>query len=162
MLEYRSFERDTTFDYSAGSGYMPRKTNPTPALTEYELKAPLTTKNQLEAFILSHKSWHRTTCSQRRNAKGELSIYRADYSEETSCWYLTLDYEENRAELRPLHLEQIADMQVSVIPLVKNDLDILAELLAPTHPSETSADRLNRFRELTDAANTRAIRQRSA
>lgn len=111
-------------------GTCPAKPTQPPAITEYELKAPLTTQDQLEAFILSHKSWHRTTCSQRRNAKGELSIYRADYSEETNSWYLTLDYEENRAELRPLHLNQIADMQVSVIPLTKNDLEILAELLA--------------------------------
>ena len=162
MLEYRSFERDTTFDYSAGSVYVPRKTNAAPAMTEYELKAPLTTKNQLEAFILSHKSWHRTTCSQRRNSKGELSIYRADYSEETGSWYLTLDYEDNRAELRPLHLTQIADMESSVIPMTRDELRALAMVLVPTHPAETSADRLNRFRKLTDAANSQKNTKRRA
>lgn len=34
MLEYRSFERDTTFDYSAGSGYIPRKSNAVPAIID--------------------------------------------------------------------------------------------------------------------------------
>ena len=162
MLEYRSFERDTTFDYSAGSGYTPRKSNAVSAIIDYELKAPITTKQQLEAFILSHKAWHQTTCSQRRNAKGELSVYRADYSEETGSWYLTLDYEDNHAELRPLHLTQIADMESSVIPMTRDELRALATILVPTHPAETSADRLNRFRKLTDAANSQKNAKRRA
>ena len=149
-----SYERDCTFGVSPSgkkSGYA-SSIHPVDHPENYEVKTPLPSTDHLAQFIQKHEGWHRTSFTQRVNAENELRPLRADFTDSNGNWFIRLDYEEGRVSYRPLRLGLMSEMTEHFFPLSGEGLDRMAKLFEERDHEETSADRLERFRHLTEVA----------